>query len=143
MYISSDEINQNISSNSSNSEKVIKRRNRPDKKTRYATERQNLIEKLNKLIGLNDKNNSVFLYELERNDELKIEIEKLIPDIKKYFKYGNWGYFRVNDDNEENNYIALMRAIYNDNNYEILSKLKTHTFENIKKQYTMLLFYKK
>jgi hypothetical protein len=75
MYNSSDEIIQNISSNSSNSEKAIKRRNRPDKKTKYESERQNLIEKLNKLIGLNDTKNSVFLYELERNEELKIEIE--------------------------------------------------------------------
>lgn len=51
-------------------------------KTKYATEQQNLIEKLNKLIGLNDTKNNVFLYELERNEELKEEVEKSIPNIK-------------------------------------------------------------
>jgi hypothetical protein len=139
----SDEKSQNISSNSSNSEKVIKRRNRPDKKTKYASERQNLIEKLNKLIGLSDTNNSVFLYELERNEELKKEIEKLISDIKKYFKYGNWGYFSNDPSKCHENHITLIRAIYNDCNYDVISKLKTHTFDNIKKQYTIMLFYKK
>jgi hypothetical protein len=143
MYNSSDKIIQNISSNSSNSEKAIKRRNRPDKKTKYASERQNLIEKLNKLMGLNDTNNSVFLYELERNEELKNEVEKMLPDIKKYFKYGNWGYFSNDPSKCHENHIALIRAIYNDCDYDVISKLKTHTFDNIKKQYTLMLVYKK
>lgn len=131
----------NLSSKSSNEEKVIKHRNRPDKKTRYATERHEIIKKLNTLIGINETKNSVFLYELEKNTTLKEEVEKLVPDIKKYFKYGNWGYFR--DNGEDNNFVSLIRAIYNDSNYEVLSKLKTTTFDDIKKQYTLLMFYKK
>ena len=102
-----------------------------------------MISKLNKLIGIDEKNNSVFLYELENNPVLKGEIESMLDDIKKYHKYGHWGYFSNDDKQGKGNVIGLMRAIYSDNDYEILSKMKTMTFDNIKKQYTQLLFYKK
>jgi len=133
----------NLSSKSSNEEKVVRKRNRPDKKTRYATERQEIIEKLNNLIGINETKNSVFLYELEQNTNLKSEVEKLVPDIKKYFKYGNWGYFSNDPSKCHDNHITLIRAVYNDCDYDILSELKTATFDNIKKQYTLIHFYKK
>jgi hypothetical protein len=146
MYSSSDE--QNISNKSNNNIDesngiAIKRRNRPDKKTRYAKEREDLIYKLNKLIGIDEKNNSVFLCELENDSALKGEIESMLDDIKKYHKYGHWGYFSNDDKQGKGNVVGLIRAIYNDNNYEILSKMKTMTFDNIKKQYTQLLFFKK
>ena len=134
---------QNISSNSSNNIKKIRTRNRPDKKTRYSEERKELIEKLNNLIGINEIKNNIFLYELEKNANLKIEVEKLVPDIKKYFKYGNWGYFSNDAQKSHDNHIALIRAIYNDCDFDVISKLKTHTFDNVRKQYTVLLFYKR
>jgi hypothetical protein len=145
MYSSSDEqiVSNKSNDNEETSEKIIRQRNRPDKKTRYAKEREEMINRLNKLIGIDEKKNSIFLYELENNPVLKKEIESMIDDIKKYHKYGYWGYFSNDPIKGHNNHIALIRAIYNDNNYEILSKLKTMTFDNVKKQYTQLLFYKK
>jgi hypothetical protein len=134
---------QNISSNSSNSEKIIKKRNRPDKKTRYAKERTELIKKLNNLIGITETKNSVFLYELEKDANLKSEVEKLVPDIKKYFKYGHWGYFSNDQNRGQYNHIGLMRAVYTDCDYDVVSKLKTNVFNEIKKKYTLLIFYKK
>jgi hypothetical protein len=62
------------------------------------------------------------LYELENNSNLKPEIEKLLPDIKKYYKYGNWGYFCCETAKEAENYISLIRAIYNHNDYDVISK---------------------
>jgi hypothetical protein len=146
MHSSSDD--QNISNKSNDNinesnEKIIKRRNRPDKKTRYTKEREEMINKLNKLIGIDEKNNSVFLCELENNPVLKGEIESLLDDIKKYHKYGNWGYFSNDPIKGHDNHIALIRAIYNDNDFDVVSKHKISTFDNIKKQYTQLLFYKK
>ena len=129
--------------NDTNNKKVIKHRNRPDKKTRFSKEREEIINKLNGLIGLDNKNNSVFLYELEKNPDLKTKIEEMLPEIKKYHKYGNWGYFSNDPIKGYNNHIALLRAIYNDNNYDVLGKHKIAIFDNIKKQYTQLLFYKK
>jgi len=106
-------------------------------------ERKALIEKLNKIIGIDEIKNSVFLYELENNSNLKNEVDILIPDIKKYHKYGYWGFFSNDPYKGKDNYISLIRAIYNDNDYDVIGKLKTHTFDNIKKQYTFLTFYKK
>jgi hypothetical protein len=149
MHSSSDEHTTSNKSNNSNNpismtdEKVIRRRNRPDKKTRYAKEREEMISKLNKIIGIDEKNNSVFLYELENNPDLKVEIESMLDDIKKYYKYGNWGYFSNDTIKGHDNHIALIRAIYNDNDYDVVSKHKIATFDNVKKQYTQLLFYKK
>jgi len=140
MQVSSDEL-QNTSS--MNNEKVISKRNRPDKKTKYANERKELIEKLNKLIGIDETKNSVYLYEMENNSNLKPEIEKLLPDIKKYYKYGHWGYFCTETNKEGENYISLIRAIYNDSGFDVVSKHKVNTFNDIKKQYTLMLFYKK
>ena len=83
------------------------------------------------------------MYELEKNTTLKSEVEKLVPDIKKYFKYGHWGYFSADESRGKNNFVSLVRAVYTDSDYEVLSKLKTTTFNDIKKQYTLLMFYKK
>lgn len=146
MKSSSDEqtiIDNSNNSNTNNNEKVIKHRNRPDKKTRFSKEREEIINKLNKLIGIDDKNNSIFLCELEKNTNLKTKIEEMLPEIKKYHKYGNWGYFSNDPIKGHNNHVALIRAIYNDNNYDVLGKHKIAIFDNIKKQYTQLLFYKK
>jgi hypothetical protein len=140
MQVSTDEL-QNTSS--MNNEKVIRKRNRPDKKTKYANERKELIEKLNKLIGIDETKNSVYLYEMENNSNLKPEIEKLLPDIKKYYKYGNWGYFSNSESKGHDNHIALIRAIYNDSGFDVVSKHKVTTFNDIKKQYTVVAFYKK
>lgn len=143
MQVSDTEQTQNINSGLTNGEKVVRKRNRLDKKTKYAKERKELIEKLNNIIGINETKNSIYLYELENNSNQKPEIEKLLPDIKKYYKYGNWGYFSNAESKGHDNHIALIRAIYNDSDYDVISKYKTATFDNIKKTYTLFLFYKK
>ena len=67
MQVSDTEQTQNINSGLTNGEKVVRKRNRLDKKTKYAKERKELIEKLNNIIGINETKNSIYLYELENN----------------------------------------------------------------------------
>jgi hypothetical protein len=90
--------NESVGTNTSNSDipninnKREKRtRNRPSKSERYTQEREELIEELNILIGLNNNKNNVILYELEHNEELKLR--ELVPEIKKYYRTCCWGYF--------------------------------------------------
>ena len=63
--------------------------------------------------------------------------------IRKYHKTGTWGYFSNDVLKGKGNNLGLIRTLYLDNDYDILSKLKINNFDNIKKQYTLLIFIKK
>ncbi len=134
-----------IQDDSDNNEEIkIKRtRNRLTKKQQYVEERKDFIDKLNKLIGIDEKNNQVYLYDLENNIEIKNFIIENDTNIKKIFKTGGWGYYSNDESRGKNNITGLIRTIYYDCDYEISNKLKTNTFNNIKKQYTVLVFNKK
>jgi hypothetical protein len=124
-------------------EKIKRTRNRLTKKQQFAKEREELINQLNNIIGIVDKKNNVYLYDLENNEEVKKFIESNISNIKNYFKTGNWGYFSNDITRGKDNTIGLIRTLYTDCDYEITSKLKVNTFNSIKKQYTLLIFNKK
>ena len=72
----SEELNSSKSGSESKSQtKIKKTRNRLTKKEQYAKERNELIEQLNNIIGINDKKNYVYLYDLEHNDEIKKKLQ--------------------------------------------------------------------
>ncbi len=119
------------------------KRKRQTKREKYKTEREEIISEMNKIIGINGEKKNIYLYELEHNEKIKEYIEKNIKNIKRYHKVGSWGYFSNEKSKGRDNIIGLIRTLYMDNDYEIVSKLKINTFEGVKKQYTMLMFYKK
>ena len=134
-------INENNSNSSNNSKKT---RNKPTKAQIYKEERRKIILELEKLIGLNEINRGVLLYNLEHNKQLKEYLKQNIPDIKKYYKCGTWNYF-VNQhtkEGEEISEISLLRAIFKDENYEIISRKKIKLMDGIKKHMTNLIFLK-
>lgn len=131
-------------SNSDNPNENGKRmKKRSTKKELYKKEREEIINELSEIIGLDEKNNSVFLYELERNEKINEYIQINLKRIRQYHKTGTWGYFSNDISKGMGNNIGLIRTLYTDNDYNILSKLKINNFDNIKKQYTLLLFCKK
>ena len=67
----------------------------------------------------------------------------MMSNIKKYFKYGNWGYFTKDESRGMGNIVSLIRAIYNDSGYKVVGQYKVACFNDIKKQYTQLIFMKK
>jgi len=136
--------NSPYTSNSDNPNENSKRiKKRSTKKELYKKEREGIINELNEIIGLYEKNNSVFLYELERNEKIKEYMQLNLKKIRRYHKTGSWGYFSNDMSKGMGNDIGLLRTLYTDNDYNILSKLKINNFDNIKKQYTLLLFCKK
>lgn len=135
--------NNNNNDNEQKINKIIKKRNKLTKKQQFKTERDEIINNLNNLIGINENNNCFFLYELEKKDEIKKYLVDNIENIKKYYKVGKWGFFSNDILKGKDNYIGLLRSLYLDSDYEIISKLKIATFDNIKKQYTMWDFRKK
>ncbi len=134
-----------IQDDSDNNEetKVKRTRNRLTKKQQFAKEREEFINEINKIIGIDDKKNSLYLYNLENNNDIKKFVLENDDKIKKIFKTGGWGYYSNDESRGKDNVVGLIRTIYNDCDYEISRKTKVNTFDNIKKQYTILIFNKK
>lgn len=138
----SNNSNNTLTSNSDNINENNKRsKKRSTKKEKYYNEREEIIKELNEIIGINE-NNQIYLYELEKNEKAKEYLNNNINKIRKYHKTGTWGYFSNNISKGKGNEIGLLRTLYLDNDYNILSKLKINNFDNKKKQYTLLIFFK-
>jgi len=137
--------NNSTTSNNSNVNENKKRekrtRIRPSKAERYSKEREEFVKELNILTGINEKNN-IILYELNKNEKLKEKIRELVPLIKKYYKTCNWGYFSNDEKKGKGNEIGLLKTIYKNEGYKILTKRKLCEYEGIKKLQTELYFLK-
>jgi hypothetical protein len=96
-------------------------------------------------MGLTENNRGVLLVDLEKNEKLKEYLKQQIEYIKKYYKCGTWNYF-VNQHTIENkklSEISLLKTIFKNDGYEIISRIKIKNIENIKKHMTILIFMKK
>ncbi len=113
---------------------------RRNKKQLFINERNNIINKLNSIIGLDINNNSVLLVELYKNDTLIKYLNQIKDDIKKYYKCCRWGYFVYENSGKKGDEITLLRAIYKDHNYTIPTKEILINYDGIKKKYTKLFF---
>ena len=131
---------ENCSQNENKIEK--KTRKRLCKCEKYGEERVNIIKKLNIIIGLNEKKTNVKLYELEENKELKKELKELIPEIKKYYRTCSWGYFSKEEKKGMGNEIGLLKALYKNEGYNILTKRKTREYNGKKKLESEIYFIK-
>lgn len=127
----SDEPNNLDNAQQDDNNNVKKTRNRLTKKQQYKKEREELIKKLNDIIGIDEKKNYVYLYDLEHNEDVKKYIENNIEMIKKYHKCGTWGYF-LEKERGGGNIIGLIRTLYKDNDILITTKNKVITRNNTK-----------
>lgn len=91
------------------------------KKEKFVKEQEEIIQKLNIILGFNDKNNRFILEELKNNFEKQEAILKLEEDVKKYFSCSNWAYFKNLVSNE---FMSLLRSIYKNTGYDIQYKKK-------------------
>ncbi len=132
-YYNKNMSNNNIIIEDNNVEiKVKKTRNRLTKKQQFEKERGELINKLNNILGISDKQNTFYLYDVENSNEIKEQIKELVEDVKKYFKCGTWNYFIASNSGEEAKEIGLIRAIYRDEGI-ILTKKERHIERNSSK----------
>jgi hypothetical protein len=121
-----------------------KRRNRSTKDKIYAEEREELVNELEKKMGLDEEIRGIILYDLENNKELKEYLRDKIPEIRKLYKTGNWNYFvkQHTKEGEELSEISLLKSIYKEEKYKLISKRKMLEKEGKKKQYSCIFFYK-
>jgi len=140
----SDGNTSNSENNNENGKREKRSRNRPCKSERYIEERLELISEIEKKIGLTEEVRGVILNDLEENKELKEYLKEKIPEIRKLYKCGCWNYFvkQHTKEGEEPSEISLLKSIYKEEKYKLLSKRKIIEREGIKKQYSCIFFYK-
>jgi hypothetical protein len=121
-----------------NSEK--KTRIRLPRIDKYKIERNNLINNLEALMKLTETKRGILLHDLEQDILLKNYLKEKIPEIKKIFKCGCWNYFIQKE--EDRNEIGLLKSIFKNEGYKILSKRKYMDINGVKKQFNILYFYR-
>ncbi len=114
--------------NESKKPKITK--NRSTKKDLYKKEQEDILNKINTILGISKDNNTIYLYDIENDDDKKNQILALSDDIQKYFKAGNWSFYR--DEECKGNHVLLCKSIYKDMGYQIIGKAVDITRNNDK-----------
>ena len=89
----------------------------------YMSDREKIIDKLEKILGLSTENRYFCVNDIDKYKEKIDDIISLENDVKKYFNYGGWGYFKGTVQSKP--YVSLIKAIYKDMKYKILTTSKT------------------
>ena len=132
----SDNINEN-------EKRVKKTRNRSCKSERFQDSREEIIKELNNIIGITEDNNIASIYKLEKMEILKNKLIELLPEVKKYYKCGGWGYvIAENKEKGSGNLLTLLKSIYENTGYKIFSKQKVILKDGIKERGTVYFFEK-
>ena len=130
----------NSESSNMNGKREKRTRNRPSKSEIFVEEREELIKVLEKKIGLTEEKRMVLLYDLEHNNELKEYLKVKIPKIRKIYKCGCWNYFIQKEENRDE--IGLLKSIFKNEKYELITKRIVSEREGEKKQYSGIYFFK-
>jgi hypothetical protein len=127
-----------------NNKREKRTRNRPSKSERFSEEREELVKELEKKMGLTEEVRGVLLYDLEHNNELKEYLKNKIPEIRRLYKCGTWNYFvkQHTKEGEEPSEIGLLKSIFKDEKYELISKRILADREGEKKQHSSIYFFK-
>ncbi len=95
----------------------------------YANEQKVILDKVLKIIGVNENCKMFFTYYI--TDDMKKKLDELVDDIKLYYKTSNWAVFR-STITPDKYHIALIRSILKDNNINyICSTCKIKNNNNV------------
>jgi hypothetical protein len=89
------------------------------KKEKYGVEQAGVANKLNEILGINEKNNKFILEEFNMDREKQEMVIGLEEEVKKYFAYADWGYFKKLVENRS---LSLARTIYKNTGYDVTYK---------------------
>ena len=85
---------------------------RRTKKEIYQFERNAVLERIETILGISKS--KPFIFHEDIDETKSIFIQSLIPDIKKYFRSGNWQYFR-----NSKSIMSLIKSVYHELDYKI------------------------
>jgi hypothetical protein len=100
------------------------------KKNMFVNERNEVIAKLNQIVGIKD----VGHFDLDNIDEIKQKkITNLDTDVKKYFVCSSWTYFK--DYDMDKPFLSLLKNIYKSMGYKVIQMATTKKENGILKRY--------
>lgn len=81
---------------------------------RYVNERNELTQKLLKILNIDENNKTFCSFMLDNDKEKQQKILDLEPDVKKYFSTAHWSYYHKNSKAAERPYLSLAKSILKD-----------------------------
>ena len=99
--------------------KIICYNSMPKRIDKFNEQRNEVVNKLLNILGVNENNNKFYLYELDNNIDKQNAIYELVPDIKKYFICSKWTCFCK--DNVKREYLSIIKYIMKDMDYNMIS----------------------
>ena len=97
--------------------KIEKRKGGPVlRKIKYSLERQELLEKFYKILGVTTDNREIFINELDNDPDKKRNILELSSDVRKYFNASNWLVFSKKHVSRP--YMSLLKSVLKDMDIE-------------------------
>ena len=91
----------------------------PKSVEKYTEERNELLQKLYNILGVNETNRMFSLKELDKNEQKQQAIIDLVPEIKKYFLCSRWNYFNNKDRECKRIYLSLIKAFFKNMNIKM------------------------
>ena len=88
------------------------------KELRFIKEREELLNKMLKILNINTVKNSFILYFLDKNNKIQEEIMKLKDDIKLY--YSGSSCRGINKKDSKRPYMSIIRFILKENQYKLI-----------------------
>lgn len=125
---------------STDSDKEKKKRS--TKEELYEEERKEIINELEKMMGLTNEKRTIMFHDLNENEKIKERMKELSEEIKKIYRVSSWGYYSKDEKKGSGNEIALLRSVFKNSGYNIESKRKTVKINNETKIKVQLGFYK-
>lgn len=119
--------NNEVLDNSDN-EKDKKDKSSKGKTNIFREERLVVLEKLNKIVDIEGEKGFFCVDDI--NGDQKKAILNLVNDVKKFFVYGNWGYFK--DLEGDKAIISLIKSIYKDMGYDVNQNVSYKTVKGVR-----------
>ena len=119
---------------SSEDDNIIKT-GRPNKAQLYKEQRNDVLMRLFNILNVEPDNNAFFNLD-DMNDDIQNEILELADDVKRYFIYSNWPYFKKGIENKT--YLSLMKSILKDMGYSMKKCHNYVTKKGIKEKQTKI-----
>ncbi len=94
-------------------DKVVKKKT---KKDIYKNERDEVLQKLNKILGITDKNNKFYMEDI--NEEIEHKIMKLKKHVWEYF-YGKASAVFNSKYAVKKEFLSLLKIVYKEMGYEL------------------------
>lgn len=88
----------------------------PKQVDKYDNERQNVLNKIFDILGINQTNNKFLLHDLDNDLEKQNKILELKPDIKKYFVCSSWTCFK-REDGIKRKVLSIIKNLVKDMGY--------------------------